>query len=98
MSKYITGAMKDSAALCGITSYAAGQLAYQLRNNESHDDWEEYSTENKGQCESFCSKLVSAIFYQVFIFSSSDRASKTTKNVFYFILKALSVLEIFTFL
>ena len=40
-------------------------------------------------------KLVSAIFYQIFIFSSSDRPSKTMKNVFYFILKALFVLEIF---
>ena len=39
-------------------------------------------------------KLVSAIF----IFSSSDRVSKTMKNVFYFILKALFVLEIFKFL
>ena len=43
-------------------------------------------------------KLVSAIFYQIFIFSSSDRPSKTMKNVFYFILKALFVLEIFNFL
>ena len=42
-------------------------------------------------------KLVSAIFYQVFIFSSSDRPSETMKNVFYFILKALFVLEIFKF-
>ena len=40
-------------------------------------------------------KLVSAIFYQIFIFSSSDRPSKTMKNVFYFISKAPSVLEIF---
>ena len=30
-------------------------------------------------------KLVSAIFYQIFIFSSNDRPSKTMKNVFYFI-------------
>ena len=30
-------------------------------------------------------KLVSAIFYQVFIFSPNDRPSKTVKNVFYFI-------------
>ena len=30
-------------------------------------------------------KLVSAIFYQMFIFSSNDRPSKTKKNVFYFI-------------
>ena len=43
-------------------------------------------------------KLLSAIFYQIFIFSSSDRPSKTMKNVFYFILKALFVLEIFKFL
>ena len=30
-------------------------------------------------------KLVSAIFYQIFIFSPNDSPSKTTKNVFYFI-------------
>ena len=30
-------------------------------------------------------KLVSAIFYQIFIFSSNDSPSKTMKNVFYFI-------------
>ena len=43
-------------------------------------------------------KLLSAIFYQFFIFSSSHRPSKTMKYVFYFILKALSILEIFKFL
>ena len=30
-------------------------------------------------------KLVSAIFYQIFVFSSNDRTSKTMKNVSYFI-------------
>ena len=30
-------------------------------------------------------KLVSAVFYQIFIFSSNDSPSKTLKNVFYFI-------------
>ena len=30
-------------------------------------------------------KLVSAIFYQIFIFSPNDNPSKTMKNVFYFI-------------
>ena len=30
-------------------------------------------------------KLVSAIFYQIFIFSSNDSPLKTMKNVFYFI-------------
>ena len=30
-------------------------------------------------------KLVSAIFYQIFIFSSYDSPLKTMKNVFYFI-------------
>ena len=30
-------------------------------------------------------KIVSAIFYQIFIFSSNDSPSKTVKNVFYFI-------------
>ena len=43
-------------------------------------------------------KLVSAIFYQIFNFTSNDRPSKTLKNVFYFIEKALFVLEILTFL
>ena len=28
-------------------------------------------------------KLVSAIFYQIFIFSPNDRPSKTMKNVFF---------------
>ena len=42
--------------------------------------------------------LCPLFFYQIFIFSSSDRSSKTMKNVFYFILKALFVLEIFRFL
>ena len=30
-------------------------------------------------------KLVSAIFYQIFIFSPNDSPSKAMKNVFYFI-------------
>ena len=38
------------------------------------------------------------IFYLIFYFSQNDRPSKTMKNVFYFIKKALSVLEIFKFL
>ena len=46
----------------------------------------------------FSLKLVSAIFYQIFIFSSSDRPSKTMKNVFYFILTALFVPKTFKFL
>ena len=41
--------------------------------------------------------LVSAIFYQIFIFSPNDSNSKTMKNVFSFIKKALSVLKIFKF-
>ena len=52
-------------------------------------------------------KLVSAIFYQFFLsaifcvryfFSPNDSPSKTINNVFYFIRKALFVLEIFRFL
>ena len=43
-------------------------------------------------------KLMLANFYQIFIFSSSETSSKTMKNVFYFILKALFVPEIFEFL
>ena len=44
------------------------------------------------------SKFVSSIFYQIFIFSSNDSPSKTMKNVFYLIEKALFVLEILKFL
>ena len=36
-------------------------------------------------------------FYQIFIFSPNDSASKTMKNVFYLIKKALFVLEIIKF-
>ena len=43
-------------------------------------------------------KLVSAIFYQIFIFSPNDSPSKSMKNIFYLIEKALFVLEIFNFL
>ena len=42
-------------------------------------------------------KLVSAIFYQIFIFSPND-SPLTMKYVFYFIWNALFVLEIFKFL
>ena len=37
-------------------------------------------------------------FHQIFIFSPNDSPSKTMKNAFYFIQKALFVLEIFKFL
>ena len=43
-------------------------------------------------------KLVSAIFLSKFYFSSKDSPSKTMKNVFYFIKKALFILKIFKFL
>ena len=43
-------------------------------------------------------KLVSAISYEIFIFSPNDSPSKTIKNVFHFIEKALFILEIFKFL
>ena len=49
-------------------------------------------------CHRFFLKLVSAIFYHILIFSPNDSPSKTLKNVFYFIQKALFVLEIFKFL
>ena len=42
-------------------------------------------------------KLMSAIFYQIF-YSPNDSPSKTMKNAFYFIKKALFVLEIIKFL
>ena len=42
-------------------------------------------------------KLVSAICYEIFIFSPNNSPLKTTKNVFYFMKKALFILEIFKF-
>ena len=44
-----------------------------------------------------CSKPLSAISYQIFIFPPHDSPSKTIKIVFYFIKKALFILEIFKF-
>ena len=43
-------------------------------------------------------KLVSAIFYQIFVFPPNDSPSKTMKTVFYFIKKALFILKIFRLL
>ena len=43
-------------------------------------------------------KLVSAICYQIFNSPAHDSPSKTVKNVFCFIEKALFVLELFNFL
>ena len=34
------------------------------------------------------SKLVSAIFYHIFVFSPNDSLSKTMNNVFFFLLKS----------
>ena len=56
-----------------------------------HNDWLEQ--------KNLFLKLVSAIFYFLnFYFSPNDSPSKTMKNVFYSIWKALFVLQIFTFL
>ena len=43
-------------------------------------------------------KLVPAIFYQIYIFSPNDSSLKTMKIFFYFIQKALFILEILKFL
>ena len=43
-------------------------------------------------------KLVSAIFYQILVFPPNGSPSQTMKSVFYFIEKALFVLEIFKLL
>ena len=40
-------------------------------------------------------KLVSVIFYQIFIFTPNDSPLKTMKNVFYFIESTLFILKIF---
>ena len=49
-------------------------------------------------CFLHCLKLLSAIFYQFFIFSPNDSPLKIMKNVLYFIEKALFILEILKFL
>ena len=43
-------------------------------------------------------KACTHYFYQIFIFSTNDRPLKTMENVFYFVQKALFILEIFKFL
>ena len=48
--------------------------------------------------KTICIKACVRYFLSMFIFSSSNRPSKTMKNVFYFILKALFVFKIFKFL
>ena len=53
-------------------------------------------TSYKIKCKSL--KLVSADFYQIFVFPENDSPSKTMKSVLYFIKKALFVLEIFILL
>ena len=48
--------------------------------------------------EEFYLKLVSTIFYQIYIFSPNDSPLKIMENVFYYIKKALFILKIFKFL
>ena len=60
--------------------------------------WVPHSTVSLRQKNKQSLKLVSAIFYQIFIVSPNDSPLKTMKNVFYFIEKALFVLKIFKFL
>ena len=57
-------------------------------NNTSVDTLHDHSEILLKSCRIFdvaYLKLVSAIFYQIFIFSPNDSPSKTVKNVFYFI-------------
>ena len=42
-------------------------------------------------------KLVSTIFYQIFIFSPNDSPSKTMKNVFFIVFERLSLGEKYKF-
>ena len=53
---------------------------------------------NNSFLEKVAFKACVRYFHQIFIFSPSDSPSKTMKNSFYFILKALFVPEIFNFL
>ena len=80
----ITGEYRDSA-------YQTCNATFQLTKKDLH----QINSSQNNQKLYQKLKFVSAIFYQMFIFSSSDRPSKTMKNVFHFILKALFVLEIF---
>ena len=54
-----------------------------MKNNHSENNcWKKSLPGNRIQSTL---KLVSAIFYEIFIFSPNDSPSKTVKNVFYFI-------------
>ena len=53
------------------------------RDRDRQTDRQTDSLYYRAICKSI--KLVSAIFYQNFIFSPNDSPSKTVKNVFYFI-------------
>ena len=46
---------------------------------------EKMNQRNENNIRAFNLKLLSAIFYQIFIFSTNDSPSETMKNVFYFI-------------
>ena len=57
-------------------------------NKKYHKDRDHchYTGKYRGAAHDICNlKLVSAIFYQIFIFSPNDSPSKTMKNVFCFI-------------
>ena len=65
------------------------------RNNHISNDYNMHMSEKSKLAIVSILKSCVRYFYQIFIFSPTDRPLKTMKNVFYFIEKALFVLEIF---
>ena len=85
-----------------ISGYVTALLSLTFNNHKLHLNywlcWSSHLDYLGSSIKITFLKLVSAIFYQFFIFSPYDSPLKTIKNVFYFIQKALFILEIFKFL
>ena len=85
------------------SSLPLGMKLHIIKSQHQHHGTMKYNPSNTAVSPLYLHKiillnLVSAIFYQIFFFSSNDSPSKTIKNVFYFIERALFILDIFNFL
>ena len=84
--------MQCNVLFSHVKNYVLKIILDALFNFKSKDKYErkilnrlKRNFKRKVYINSFCLKLVSAIFYKFFIFSPNDSPSKAVKNVFYFI-------------
>ena len=84
--------MQCNVLFSHVKNYVLKIILDALFNFKSKDKYErkilnrlKRNFKRKVYINSFCLKLVSAIFYKFFIFSANDSPSKAVKNVFYFI-------------